>query len=414
MALEKENLTVLYQTQLKKVDNFIKFDRDFMTKMCYPKNEIIINFGVKMDDGTLKMFKGYRIQDNNLLGIFKGGLRFHQNAHLDECKALAFWMTIKCSLQQLPFGGAKGAIKFDPRIHSQSELKRISIEFSTRLYKYIGVNRDVPAPDMGTNSQIMDWMTAAYQKIGKTHDNGMFTGKSLKFGGCDGREEATGRGIMISLKRWFLKEKLGMTDKTYIIQGFGNVGTFAAKFINELGLKCIGIGDHTCYLHNEDGFDIAAITKYSKDNRGIVGFSEGVTVTKDAFFSLKTDVVIPAALELQIGKKEAHNLNCRMVIEAANGPLNMEADNILKLRGIDVIPDVLANSGGVIVSYYEWLQNKSQEYWDLEEIREKLDKRMEKTFDRVYEHAKKNDIEMRTSAYVLSLEILEYHHNIIN
>ena len=335
MAIKKENLTDLYQNQLKKIGNYANFNPDFMTKMCYPKNEIIVNFGVKMDDGTLKMFKGYRVQDNNLCGIYKGGIRFHQNAHLDECKALAFWMTIKCSLQRLPFGGSKGAVKFDPRNHSQTELKRISMEFSNRLYKYIGVDRDVPAPDMGTNSQIMDWMTAAYQKIRKTHDNGMFTGKSLKFGGCDGREEATGRGIMINLRKWFLKNNLTMKDKTYIIQGFGNVGTFASKFISQLGLKCIGIGDHTCYLHNEDGFDVVAMAKYSKENKGIIGFSEGVKITKDDFFSLKTDVVIPAALELQIGNKEAHNLNCRLVIEAANGPLNMEADNILKMREID-------------------------------------------------------------------------------
>jgi len=414
MAIKKENLTNLYQNQLKKVSNYGNFDPDFMTNMCYPKNEIIVNFGVKMDDGTLKMFKGYRIQDNNLLGAYKGGLRFHQEVHLDECKALAFWMTIKCSLQRLPFGGSKGGVKFDPKDHSQSELKRISMEFSNRLYKYIGVDRDVPAPDMGTNSQIMDWMTAAYQKIRKTHDNGMFTGKSLKFGGCDGREEATGRGIMINLRKWFLKKNIVMKDKTYIIQGFGNVGTFASKFISQLGLKCIGIGDHTCYLHNDNGFDVVSMAKYSKENVGILGFSEGVKITKDEFFSLKTDVVIPAALELQIVKKEANNLNCRLVIEAANGPLNMEADNILRLRGIDVIPDVLANSGGVIVSYYEWLQNKSQEYWDLEEIRLKLDKRMEKTFDRVYEHAKSNDIEMRTSAFVLALENLEYYYNLMN
>jgi glutamate dehydrogenase (NAD(P)+) len=406
------NLNILSQLQIKKAGKVANIDKNFIDYLSHPKNEIIMNFQVTMDNGTKQMFKGYRVQHNNLLGPYKGGLRFHQMVHLDECKALASFMTIKCSLQRLPLGGAKGGIKFNPRNVSQTELKRISMAFSRCLYKYIGEETDIPAPDVGTNSQVMDWMTAAYQQIGKTHENGMFTGKSLQFGGSKGRAEATGMGVVICIKEWLKLKGIEFKGTTYIIQGFGNVGSNTAKLLYDLGFKCIGVGDHTAYLLNEDGLDIPELIKYNKKNRCISGFNKMIPSNKTEFFSMKTDIIIPAALELQINKSVAQNINCKLIVEGANGPTDLDADNILTGKGIDIIPDILANSGGVIVSYFEYLQNIRKEYWDEDKIVFKLNNHMKKTFNEIYKNSKEQNIDMRTASYISSIRNLEYNYNL--
>ena len=426
------NLNEMCMKQLEIAGQKGEINKDFIEYLSHPKNEIIMNFQVTMDDGTKQMFKGYRVQHNNLLGPYKGGLRFHPIVHLDECKALACWMTLKCSLQQLPLGGGKGGIKFNPRQVSKSELKRISMAFSTRLYKYTGVHRDIPAPDVGTNSEIMDWMTAAQMQIGKTHENGMFTGKSLNFGGSKGRGEATGSGLVFCIEEWVKHNEGLFTEKwrqipsihpkpiiTYTIQGFGNVGSNTANLLDKLlRYRCIAIADHTGHYYCPDGFNIPEVYKYNKENRGLKGYEKiGKNVTmlesKMDFFSLTCDIVIPAALELQITKDIAKNMDCKMIIEGANGPTDLEADEVLFEKGICVIPDILANSGGVIVSYYEWTQNIRKEYWDTKKVLIKLQEKMKETFNEIYKVSKQQKMQMRTISCIKAIKYLEYYYNLM-
>lgn len=402
-------------------DAYGKFDKRFQMAIVEPKNEIIVNFGVVLSNGTYKRFKGYRIQHNNYKGPYKGGLRFHQDVYLDECKALSAWMTIKCALQDLPLGGAKGGIKFNPREYCQEDLKRISQGFASALYKYIGTERDIPAPDVGSNAQIMDWMTAACQKTLKTHDNGMFTGKSLNYGGSEGRSEATGRGVAHSVIQYFTRkygEGFNPVGKTFIVQGFGNVGSFAAKFLSQMGMRCVGVGDHSGYwtTTSQDGFDVGAMIRYSKERGSVKGCNLGgseLEVDKRMFMCTKCDVVVLAALELQLCGAEAHDIRAEVIVEGANGPIDIDADKILESRGVTVLPDVLANSGGVVVSYYEWLQNKRSENrkakeWSLDSVRSKLDYQMSKTFDEVWDMSVSGGYSMRTASYIKALQNLEY------
>lgn len=409
-----ENLNVLCQNQLKIVLKLNLYSDEFINRLLHPDNEIIVNFPVTLENGKTEMFKGYRIQHNNLLGPYKGGLRFHPICHLDECKALACWMTIKCSLQKLPLGGGKGGIKFNPREYSKKDLESISKKFSRSLSKFIGGKVDVPAPDVGSNSQIMDWMTSAYKNTTDSHDNSTFTGKSLKYCGSEGRTEATGRGLMICVRRYYHNRNIDTNGKTFIIQGFGNVGSFSASLlVSELGMVCIGVGDHTGYILNENGYDINELKKYSISNCSIEGY-QTEKVDKDTFFSTKTDILILAALELQICDDFANKLNCELIVEGANGPTNLGADKILEERGIEVLPDVLVNSGGVVVSYYEWLQNESKNYWSREKVLGKLENQMNNTFDKVEEIKKKENKSWRTSSYILSLNNLYYSYQMKN
>ena len=430
------NLNKLSQLQLQKAGKVAKTNPDFIQYLSHPKNEIIMNFQVRMDDGSMRMFKGYRVQHNNLLGPYKGGLRFHPIVHLDECKALACWMTLKCALQNLPLGGGKGGIKFNPREVSKSELKRISMDFSNRLSKYIGVDKDIPAPDVGTTSEIMDWMTAKQMQINKNHDNGMFTGKSLNFGGSKGRGEATGSGLVYCIEKWREFQKFeDNTVLTYIIQGFGNVGSNTAMLLDKLRrpfncldamdsnargtriYKCIAVGDHTGYFYCPEGFDIDALYKYNTEHRCIKGYKQDGIVelkSKKEFFTIKTDIVIPAALELQVDKEIAEFMDCKLIAEGANGPIDLEADQILFDKGVCVIPDILANSGGVIVSYYEWTQNIRREYWNEKKVCLKLKERMDETFTEIYQSAQKQNLEMRTVSYIKAIKTLEYYYNLMN
>jgi glutamate dehydrogenase (NAD(P)+) len=409
-----ENLNILCQNQLKNILNLNLFNKNFINRLMHPKNEIIVNFPVKLNSGETKIFKGYRIQHNNLLGPYKGGLRFNKICHLDECKALAFWMTIKCSLQKLPLGGGKGGIKFNPREYSKEDLKNISKNFSKALSRFIGGELDVPAPDVGSNSQIMDWMTSSYQEATNTKDNSVFTGKSLKYGGSKGRTEATGRGLMLCLKKYFKEKKINSKDLTFIIQGFGNVGSFSAKLLSsELGMKCIGVGDHTGYIKNNEGYDVDKLSEYCKENGSIKDYQKDM-IDKDEFFSLKTNVLVLAALELQICNDYANKLNCDLIIEGANGPINLGADEILHKKNITVLPDVLVNSGGVVVSYFEWLQNRDKDTWSREKVLNKLNDKMNDAFNRVYEKVKETGYNWRTCSFICSLEHLNYSYDMKN
>ena len=402
-----KNLYELATFQLNEAIEKCNLDENITTILQQPKNEIIINFPVKLDSGIYKLFKGYRVQHNNLLGPYKGGLRFNNLVNLDEVKSLAMWMTIKTSLQKLPFGGAKGGIKFNPSEYSESELERISRTYCKYIYKYIGENTDIPAPDMGTNSKIMDWMMDTYMNINYSHNNGSFTGKSVECGGSEGRREATGYGIVTCIKKWANDNNFDLRGKTYIIQGFGNVGCNTSILLSHLGMICIGVGDHTRYINSEEGFNVYKLGDHTKEYKNLSEYPHGQTISKEDFFHTKCDIIIPAALELVICGEEANNIDCKMIIEAANGPIDHEAEKILNQKNIDIIPDILANSGGVVVSYYEWLQNKRCEYWTRQDILVKLEKKMEQTYDNVIKYSKAHSISIRMACYILALKNIE-------
>ena len=377
----------LIDKQMNAVLETFRFDTDFIKILKAHNHEIIVKFPVILDDGSTEIFKGYRVQHNNWLGPYKGGLRFTEDVYLDEFKALSFWMTIKCAIHNLPFGGGKGGIKYNPKAYSENENKRIVQAYCRKIANFIGPAVDIPAPDMGSTSKHMDWMTAEYQKISNNHlVYSIMTGKSTSFRGSQGRDRATGLGVFYNIRLWFqniFNESL--EKKTYIIQGFGNVGSWTARYLNEAGAICKAIGDYTgYYLLTQNFYDLykfADILKL-KELKDIHIKFEGVEkIEISDFWKIGVDIVIPAAMELQITDEIARNMDCRLVVEGANGPTVIEADRVFVERGIEVIPDVLCNSGGVIVSYFEWLQNRSNDYWGLEKVEQKLEEIMEKTFE---------------------------------
>jgi glutamate dehydrogenase (NAD(P)+) len=373
-----------------------------------PQNKIAIQFPVKLSNNEFKIFSGYRIQHNNIMGPYKGGLRFHPDVSLDEATALATWMTFKCSLQDLPYGGGKGGISIDPTQYNNEDIEKISRKFSRKMAPFIGSDKDIPAPDMGTNAQIMDWMTDEYNKsnIYNNYDLGVFTGKSLGNGGSQGRNEATGRGVALSVLNWAKTNNVDLNNKNFIVQGFGNVGFFTAKTLSSFGMNMIGMGDHTGYFFNQNGFNIEQVLNHVKINRSLKDFTQP-NIDRADFFKINCDVIVPAALELQIGKEQAENINCKLIVEGANGPTDYEADLILKEKNIDVIPDILANSGGVLVSYFEWLQNKNNEYLIEEEIYHKLEKKMQLVFQKVHQTSKEYNCTLREAAYIVAMKNIE-------
>jgi len=375
-----------------------------------PKNELIVHFPVRMDNGTMKMFKAYRIQHSNILGPYKGGIRFHHNVRLDDVKALGAMMTWKCALMGIPFGGAKGGVKFNPRQHSADEIMRITRRFTHALGNNIGPNYDIPAPDVGTNAQTMVWMMDTFMNsvtnVDKNAQRAVVTGKTLTCGGSLGREKATSQGVVHCILEWAKDNRVELEGKTAIIQGFGNVGSNAAVLLAKLGVSTVAVGDHTGYLHNEEGFNAHKLTDHVKRSGAIAGYARGETISREEFFSTKADIFIPAAIENQVGVNEAELLDVRLIAEGANGPINPEGEKILEQRGIDIIPDILANSGGVTVSYYEWVQNRRSETWDLDEVDSRLEVAMKRAYQRVMFTARERNLSPRLAAYALALESL--------
>jgi len=413
-TLARMNLFTLAATQLEKGAKAVKLEDDIATILSQPKNEIIIHFPVKLSSGETKLFKGYRVQHNNILGPYKGGMRYHQDVHLDECKALSAWMTWKTALQGLPYGGAKGGLKFDPRGCSKEDLERITRRFTHALGGNIGPEHDIPAPDVGTNSQTMDWMMDTYANI-SSHDkqavSRVVTGKSVLCGGSKGRTAATGQGVVFCIEDWAARHRFSLDGATLAVQGFGNVGSNTARILARKGVILVAVGDHTGYFHNPEGFNPHRLQEYVRKHGSLDGYPAGQRIEREEFFGIDCDIMVPAALELQIGKEEAKNIKAKVVVEAANGPTDLEGEEVLLNRGIDVIPDVLANSGGVVVSYYEWLQNKRSEYWDVEEVEAKLKKRMATTYNMVVDKQQELDCDMRTACYGIAVDrIRDVYH----
>ena len=396
------NLFEQVELQYNEAKKLMNLEEDFDNILKYPKNEIIIHYPIVMDNNKIKIIKGYRVQYNNILGPYKGGIRISDDIYLDEIKSLAFWMTLKCSLQQLPFGGGKGGIKINPSNYSKGELEKIARGYANNMFNYFGEDKDIPAPDLGSNSQIMDWMIDAHQKKENTHNIGIYTGKSVECGGSEGRNQATGFGLSKCVEVWSKINKINLNKSTYIIQGFGNVGSNTAYYLNLLGLKCIGVCDHTRSLYFNEGVDILDLIKYYKEHKSLKDYTNGADI--ENFFSIDCDIIVPCAKESVITEQNVNTINCKVIVEGANGPVDFKAEKILEKKNIEIIPDILANSGGVVVSYYEWLQNKRSEYWTEEKVLEKLSNKMEDIYTKCYNEMCKKHLTLRQTCYVLSIE----------
>lgn len=404
----------LFENVLKKyheVAESISISASIHTILSQPKNELIVNFPVQLDNGEFKLFKGYRIQHNNILGPFKGGFRYHPDVNLDEVKALAMLMTLKCSLVDLPLGGAKGGIKFNPRDYSENEIERITRRFIHALGDNIGPSHDIPAPDMGTNSKIMNWMMDTYLNTSSVSERqylkGVVTGKGVAVGGTRGRTQATGTGVVMCIEEWAQIRKVDLSKCSYIIQGFGNVGSWAASRMASHGAKLIGVNDHTGTVYSEEGIDIESLKQHITEHNSLNNFQGQQLLSREEFFKIKADILIPAALENQIGTNEANQLQVKLIAEGANGPTTPAADKILQERGIEIIPDILANAGGVIVSYFEWIQNRTGEYWEENRVNESLHRIIKQAYQEVSLICDKQSVDMRTAAYIKSLVRLD-------
>lgn len=397
--------------QFNKAADLIRLDHDIRPILASTNNEIQVNFPARMDDGRIEVFTGYRVQHNNVLGPYKGGLRYHPDVDIDEVRALATWMTWKCSLAKIPFGGAKGGIKLDPFKYSLTELEHITRRFTFALGMNIGPEYDIPAPDVNTNPQIMAWIMDTYLSTMPADERNrnihVVTGKPVASGGSLGRNKATGQGVVLTIQEWAKDNDFDLKGATYTMQGFGNVGSWAGRLLKPLGSTLIAVEDHTGAICNKEGIDPDELTAYVQEHGGILGYPKAEVIDHEGFWRTKADIFIPAALENQITAETAHWLDVKMVAEGANGPTDPEGDEILQSKGIFVIPDILCNAGGVIVSYFEWLQNKRSEFWDLEEVDRKLHKIIIKAYRKVQETALELNTDWRTAAYVVALRRLE-------
>ena len=397
--------------KFEEIADKINLDSKVRTILSQPKNEIIVNFPVRMDNGEYKLFKGYRIQHNNVQGPYKGGIRYHEEVKLDEVKALAMLMTIKCALVGLPLGGAKGGIKFNPREFSQDELMRITRRFTHSLADSIGPNYDIPAPDMGTNAQTMVWMMDTYMNTrdqGSRHNvRGVVTGKSVECGGTLGRASATGTGVVMCIEEWAKGAGLNIAGSTFSIQGFGNVGGWAAVGLASLGAHLTAVNDHTGTIICPEGINVYSLKEYVAEHGGIAGFGDYPVLSREEFFAHEVDVMIPAALENQIDIAEAEIIKAKLIAEGANGPTTPDAEKILTDKGVCIIPDVLANSGGVIVSYFEWVQNKASNYWVEEKVHSELKRVITSAYLEVVNTSKNNNCDMRSASFIKAFESLQ-------
>ncbi len=404
----------LYQNVVDQFDrtaDLIRLDPDIRKILRCTTNEIVVNFPVKMDDGRVEMFTGYRVQHNNALGPFKGGLRYHPSVSIDEVRALAAWMTWKSAIANIPFGGAKGGIQFEPSNFSRREIERVTRRFAFSLGNDIGPDYDIPAPDMNTNAQIMAWIMDTYLSSLPPHERQrsihVVTGKPIRSGGSLGRDKATGQGVVYVLEAWAKDHGVDLSRTTFFVQGFGNVGSWAARILCGHGATLVGVEDATGAIYRREGIDPEALAVHVAERRGVEGFPGTMPIGHDDFLAIDAEIFIPAAMENQVTAANADALRARIVIEGANGPIDPDADRMLASRGVTVIPDVLANAGGVTVSYFEWLQNKRLEFWDLEEVDHKLHKIVTSSYERVFARRREYDCDWRTASYVEALTHLE-------
>ena len=389
--------------QFERAADKLGLEENFANSLMMPDRELAVEVPLNRDDGSLAVFKGYRIQHNNARGPFKGGIRYHQEVDLDEVRALAALMTYKTAVVDIPYGGGKGGITIDPRDYSERELEQLSRRFFRRISPIIGVNKDIPAPDVNTTAQIMAWFMDEYSQ-NHGYSPGIVTGKPIDLGGSLGREAATGRGVYFTIREAAAEFEVDLSEATAVIQGFGNVGSFAAKFLHEAGCKVIAVSDVSGGLHEPNGLNISSLTDYVKENGVIEGSGQGKKLSNEELLTIECDFLVPAALGGVIHKMNADNLNCRFVIEAANGPTTPPGDEILFDKSIPVIPDILTNAGGVTVSYFEWVQNLQQFRWEEDDVNAKLEKKMVSAYSEVSALRKEKKISFRTAAFMVAID----------
>lgn len=379
--------------------------------LSQPKNELMVHCPVKMDDGTWQLFKGYRVQHNNVLGPYKGGIRYHGEVKLDEVKTLALLMTMKCALARLPFGGAKGALKIDPSAVSKSELERVTRRLTAALGNNIGPDYDIPAPDMGTNAQTMAWMADTYinfaESSTKVTARGVVTGKPLEFGGSAGREKATGQGLVYVLDAMLPGMDMDLSKLTCSLIGYGNVGSWTGRLLQARGTRLKAVMDHTGAVRNDAGIDADKLAEYVARSGGVVGYPEAEPIDELGFYGTPVDLFIPAALEQMVDLENAERLQCKVLVEAANAPTTPRAERHLLDKGIEVLPAILCNAGGVTVSYFEWKQNRQSETWDEELVDKRLHKVMTRSAQRVLDMAARLDCDMRKASYAAAIEHID-------
>lgn len=408
MSLETLNPFEIAQKQIKSACDKLNTDPAVYEILKNPMRVLEVSFPVKLDDGTIKTFIGYRSQHNNAVGPFKGGLRFHPAVTKDEVKALSTWMTFKCSVAGIPYGGGKGGMAIDPKKYSKAELERISRGFAEAISPLIGEKVDIPAPDVNTNGQIMSWMVDSYEKIVGHSAKGVFTGKPLEFGGSLARTEATGYGVHLAAKKALDKLNIDVKGATYAVQGFGNVGYYTAYYAYKDGAKIVAFSNTDVAIYNENGIDMEAVIKdYEENGRIIENKGYGKDFTNEELLELEVDVLAPCALENQITSENADRIKAKVITEGANGPTTPEADEILYKKGIVVIPDILANAGGVVVSYFEWVQNLQGYYWSFDEVQEKEDTVLSNAFEDVWSIADEFKVDLRNAAYMSSIRRIE-------
>jgi glutamate dehydrogenase (NAD(P)+) len=372
--------------------------------LTHPKRQIMVSCPVQMDNGAIEVFTGYRVQYNITLGPAKGGIRYHPNVSLDEVTALAAWMTWKCAVAHIPFGGGKGGIICEPSRMSRRELEALTRRYVAEIVDAIGPEKDVPAPDVNTNDQVMAWIMDTYSMhVGHT-STAVVTGKPIELGGSMGRREATGRGVMIVARETAKYLGLDIKNVSVGIQGFGNVGSVSAQLIAETGARIVAITDQGGGIYNDKGLDIAAVLRYTQQHRTVQGFSGGEKFTNDQLFAADIDILVPAALENQITIENAPKIRAKAIIEGANGPTTPDAHRHLHERGVVVMPDILANSGGVTVSYFEWVQDRYGYFWTEKEVNERLEAKMCEAFNAVVQSASKYNVDFRTAAYIVAID----------
>ncbi len=390
--------------QLAIVAELLNLDPNIHEFLKYPERELTVHFPVQMDDGSVRIFTGYRVQHNRARGPSKGGIRYHPDADIDEVRALAMWMTWKCAVVNIPYGGAKGGVMCDPKKLSLRELERLTRRYATEISVVIGPESDIPAPDVGTDPQVMAWIMDTYSMHKGYTVPAVVTGKPIPIGGSEGRIEATGRGLVMIANRCSQMLNIPLQGARVVIQGFGNVGSSAAKFFHEAGAKVIAVSDALHAVYNPKGLDVPLLLKHCVRREGTLPqYAEGEVITNAEMLELPCDFLVPAALGNQITSENAGRIKARVIIEGANGPTTPEADRILNEAGVFLVPDILANAGGVVVSYFEWVQDLQSFFWSEDEVNQRLERILIDAFDEVARTAKTRKVDMRTAAYIIGV-----------
>lgn len=391
---------------LKRAAQAVGLHENDYAALCYPERELKVSVPVRMDNGSVRIFEGYRVQHSTSRGPAKGGIRFHPDVNIDEVKALAAWMSLKCAVVNIPYGGAKGGICVDPSALSLSELERLTRRYTAMILPIIGPEKDIPAPDVGTNAQVMDWIMDTYSVMNGYTIHGVVTGKDLEVGGSVGRPEATGRGVTIIAMEVLKRFSLSSDSVSIAVQGMGNVGCTAALLLNEMGCRVVAVSDVSGGLRNDKGLNIPEIAAFVKSGKLLKDYAgtDAVHISNEELLTGKCDILIPAALENQITEEIAAKVQAKILIEAANGPTTVEADAVLEKRGIPVFPDILANAGGVVVSYFEWVQNLQELTWEEKDVNDTLKRVMVRAFNEVMEKSKKFSVNYRLAAYAVAVE----------